>query len=437
MCRPLSQCAARIEQTGAASAQILLSNCTAEQPFSLTAWLYAEDSTLLATASGSSITHASLSWASSQTPTHLDGIAHILVNGSHGTACFTVAAPPVETWRYAVERFGASNRNSNHDEDPAALERDARLASAFRPRLAIDYERRLLNVSVHLEAADLDATSLVFAEDDSALIIGLSRLEPAVPLSEYSNTWHFPYDSVSLMGCAAVANTLLCSEPLSLAPFAVAALEAANRIQACEGCIAARARVADVVEMHQVAPNCYPSELYVKSAGALLGFSRSSALTVRLTPDSGSLLLDAYLFCAPDVALHHRRFNITTLNSELRATRDAMRARLAQPGDESVNAGSGSSIAPGFDGSSELPPVLLRSAPGDSTSATARLSLAHHLDWMALPLIVCMVLLVGRVDQQRLLAAQDPFSRFGRAIVSRTEISSVELVEHASLPRGR
>ena len=433
MCIPSEECHFRIEQTGAASAQLLPSNCTAhplQAAASLTAWLYAEDSALLATASSSSITLAtSLSWATSLTPTHLTARVHLDGNGSDGASCFTtVTAPQVETWRYAVERFGASNRNSNHDEDPAALERDDRLVSAFRPRLAVDYERKLLNVSVHLEAADLDATSLVFAKDDNALVIGLSRLDPAVARSDFTTTWQFPRDSLSLMGCAAVANTLLCSEPVRLASYAVEMLESATRIQECKGCIEARAKAAGTIVVQQAVANCYPNQLYVRSAGALVGFSRSSALTVRSPQGSGAL--DAYLFCAPDGVLRHRRFNVTTLRSVLRATTDAMQARLAQPGDDSID-DAASAAAQVFDGPQELPQILWRNQRGGSVHSTER---THWLEWAVLPVILCMVLLVGRVDQQGLLAAHHPSGRvLGRSVDnSRGEMSSVELIDHST-----
>ena len=79
-----------------------------------------------------------LSWSDDFSPRALK--AHAVSD----TCAAYDSGPSTDTWRAVVERFGASNRGSNHDEDPTAAER-----ARYLPSLAVvDFAARTARVAV-------------------------------------------------------------------------------------------------------------------------------------------------------------------------------------------------------------------------------------------------------------------------------------------------
>ena len=165
-----------------------------------------------------------LSWSDDFSPRALK--AHAVSD----TCAAYDSGPSTDTWRAVVERFGASNRGSNHDEDPSAAER-----SRYLPSLAVvDFAARTARVAV--ERGPPLAFLALF--DGHHGIDGFAAFDGSLD-GRFEASWPFGPDARRLRLCAAVRNALLCDE-LSLEALHIAELRAQTTPAECDGCLSWR-----------------------------------------------------------------------------------------------------------------------------------------------------------------------------------------------------
>ena len=169
-----------------------------------------------------------LSWSDDFSPRALK--AHAVSD----TCAAYDSGPSTDTWRAVVERFGASNRGSNHDEDPSAAER-----SRYLPSLAVvDFAARTARVAV--ERGPPLAFLALF--DGHHAIDGFAAFDDVIYVpsdGRFEASWPFGPDARRLRLCAAVRNALLCDE-LSLEALHIAELRAHTTPAECDGCLSWR-----------------------------------------------------------------------------------------------------------------------------------------------------------------------------------------------------
>ena len=311
-----------------------------------------EDSPLTAYARIDAGGVANLSWSYGRSPSTLT--AHVAI--ADATRCILskpVAATP--TWRARVERFGASNRGSNHDED-GSLPSDDDAFRRLRPSIS--------NVSIASSAARVCrgalpsevAAHFLFLQSD-AEVAGFADVQSADTQAECYR-WSFPPTSRTLLACLALENTLLCSARYDLAAHRMATAEEATADGAieCDACfgtymndrhhlvlrlVATPLDDADDADARVGAQTCASYELYARTAAdaqggappgnaaapqegappgngaaatpadehatpALLGYARDAPLRLQLPPAvtapalHGASLVRAYALCSSD-----------------------------------------------------------------------------------------------------------------------------------------
>ena len=212
--------ALRVVQTGARVASLDVP-CGSAPCF---AWLTDEDGGML-TGMREMQNRTELLWSIGHDPDALTG--HVAYETAAGHCIQMRSDRPVTTWRGLVSRYSSSNRNANHDEDADAA------TAALMPRLNVSLDARSARACVesvplatpfHFLYIRASGLLLSYHEAGAARAAATTARQSSFSLCA---TARLPAETLSLRACAALANTLRCTDAVSLAPFRAAATESA------------------------------------------------------------------------------------------------------------------------------------------------------------------------------------------------------------------
>ena len=310
--------------TQVAAASVALSpEATIMESDAAVAWLVDEDGDALgepillpnATAHGSARGQFVLRWNLGRSPEVVTAHMKAARNG----VCTEYMSPRLRTWRAKVSAFGASNRNSNHDEDADASTLRAAVPSVSVHAGSLGRVARICccEVSRSLEL------HFLFLRSDQNLVLGYA--EPLEERGSHSEgrlcaNFTLPDAVLGFAACAAAANTVICSPREGLSALIVSEAEASapEPSSMCPNCLIARgvglshefyleflqARGSAACEPYAIFVRALPDHIVVNSSQAaleaaaglpVLGYQRDRAVRVGIGVDTSGLV--GYLDC--------------------------------------------------------------------------------------------------------------------------------------------
>lgn len=183
-------------------------------PASCLTWLTDEEGRLLGSRQRMLNGSAELGWPADRDPDAITGHVAYHVHLDRQPCTHWRSAAPTRTWRGLVETYSSSNRNGNHDEDPDAV--GVTHVDELIPRLNVSFHTRTARACVDVPAsAPVHFVFLRSAPGGRILAyrdVGVDTYGARTVCVDTS----LSDEPRSLFGCAAVANTLVCSPSYDL-----------------------------------------------------------------------------------------------------------------------------------------------------------------------------------------------------------------------------
>lgn len=304
-------------------------------PSSCVAWLTDEDGEILGQRQRMLNGSIVLEWPVGRDPDAVSG--HVAYHEAFARQPCTSwrSAAPMATWRGLLARYSSSNRNVNHDEDPDAV---GVHLGALTPHLNVTFATRRARACVQVPAGN--PVHFLTMRTGDGLILAYEDLAPP---SMHNRTAcvaaTFESDTRSLFACTAVANTLVCSNRLSLLPDLVLAAEAAASAPGleCNQCFISRLHEHDRLEIalnasHFLPPAPACADNYAlfavdatlnatvgdNATPPVLAYRHMNSLRIALPPNGAGggpvAMVRAFAFCPPPRAPVHESPHLVGAN---------------------------------------------------------------------------------------------------------------------------